>query len=126
MPFQINREVDDLPYPHNLLRRLGCPLKNKCYPSGRFLEAFEYELISADTDKEKKNFSMLMMYYSQAHLLEDIGLKYHISRQAVQIRIQKMINRLRHPTRIKRIEEIVHEENMKQYKKEIKCIKKTK
>lgn len=129
------REVDVFPYPHNLLCKLGCPLENKRYPSEEFLEAFEYELISADIDREKKNFCMLMMYYSQAYLLADIGSEYHISRQAVRVRIQKMIDRLRHPTRIKRIEEIVHEEDMRykkeeedmKYKKrEIKCRKKTK
>lgn len=125
MPFQINREVDDLPYPHNLLCRLGCPLKNKCYPSGRFLEAFEYELMLADMNMNKLNYSMMMMYYRQGFCLAEIGSVYHISRQAVQIRIQKMIGRISHPTRIKRIEEIVHEENLKieraERRKERKC-----
>lgn len=127
MPLLTNREVDTLPYPHNLLCRLGCPLNDwKHCPSDEFLEAFEYELISADTDREKKNFCMLMMYYSQACLLVDIGLKYHISRQAVQVRIQKMISRLRHPTRIRRIEELVHEENLRYKKKERKRRKRRK
>ena len=113
MSLLVNREVDDLPYPHNLLCKLGCPLDNKDYPYNEFIEAFEYELISADVNKEKKNFYMLLMYYSQIYLLADIGSEYNISRQAVQTRIQKMIKRLLHPTRIKRIEELVYEENRK-------------
>ena len=112
MPLPIKREVEELPYPHNLLRKLRLALEY--YPvSDEFLEAFEYELISADADREKKNFCMLMMYYSQACLLADIGVKYHISRQAVRVRIQKMIDRLCHPTRIRRIEELVQEENLR-------------
>ena len=113
MPLSVNRKADNLPYPHNLLCRLGCPLDTENYPSDEFMEAFEYELISADADREKKNFCMLMMYYSQACPLADIGSVYHISRQAVQTRIQKMIKRLLHPTRIRRIEELVYEENRK-------------
>ncbi len=55
MPLPMNREVDDLPYPHNLLWKLGLVMKYRPV-SDEFLEAFEYELISADTDREKKNF----------------------------------------------------------------------
>lgn len=113
MSLLVNRKADNLPYPHNLLCKLGCPLDTENYPSDEFMEAFEYELISADVNKEKKNFYMLLMYYSQTYLLADIGLEYHISKQAVQTRIQKMIKRLLHPTRIRRIEELVYEENQK-------------
>ncbi len=113
MSLPMNREVDDLPYPHNLLWKLGLVMKYRPV-SDEFLEAFEYELISADTDREKKNFCMLMMYYRYGLPLVEIGVEYHISRQAVQKRIKKMINRLRHPTRIIRIENLIYEESRKE------------
>lgn len=102
-------------YPYNLICKLnlGFMIKNHEI-SDEFQELLKYELMSADTDKDKRNYHMLMMYYRYGLPLAEIGAEYHISRQAVQIRIKKMINRICHPTRIIRIANLIYEESRKE------------
>lgn len=96
-------------YPYNLLCILGIDVGD-CWLSDEFQELFEYELIQADADMERRNYQMLSLRYRQKYSFAEIAEEYHVSRQAVQKRIQKMIHRLSHSTRKGRIIRLVHEE----------------